>query len=474
MNNESGSQPFIRHEVRSPAGTEALKHYANAVAVMKRREPNDPTSWVYQAAIHGTYTRPLRELWNQCEHQSWFFLPWHRMYVYYFEQIVRKTVVEAGGPANWALPYWNYCLGGENAALPEQFRTPADSRNPLYVKERVASYNAGARLPDKIIDPKPALDRPNYIGIAEFGGGNGKPREPRFWGYSGLLERTPHNDVHSHIGGWMGDPETAAQDPIFWLHHANIDRLWAVWNERERRKNPVEETWKLHPFWFFDGDGRKVSKQCGGVEATAPLNYTYEPSPATIVEEPVSASPPSPPLPPSDATPPTSEPRFFGATEKQVPLTGAAVEVPVEIDPRGKEAVLRAAAPEEPERLYLNIEDIEGDKNPTTVYAVYLNLPQSPSSEDYERHYLGNLSFFGIEKAGDPAADKQPHGMRASFEVGPLLQSLREENGWDADHLRVLFEPIAPSSSGEADAEPAEAEEHSPIHIGRVSLSVDA
>ena len=43
-----------------------------------------------------------------CQHQGWFFLPWHRMYLYFFERIVRAAVVEAGGPADFALPYWNY------------------------------------------------------------------------------------------------------------------------------------------------------------------------------------------------------------------------------------------------------------------------------------------------------------------------------------------------------------------------------
>jgi hypothetical protein len=38
----------------------------------------------------------------------------------------------------------------------------------------------------------------------------------------------------------MVRPETAAQDPIFWLHHANIDRLWERWLQLGGgRANPV-------------------------------------------------------------------------------------------------------------------------------------------------------------------------------------------------------------------------------------------
>ena len=68
--------------------------------------------------------------------------------------------------------------------------------------------------------------------------------EPSFSGdESGLLEDTPHGGVHVLVGndfdqfgnpvraGWMGSFFTAGLDPIFWLHHANLDRLWQVWLE---------------------------------------------------------------------------------------------------------------------------------------------------------------------------------------------------------------------------------------------------
>ncbi|KAF2209585.1 hypothetical protein CERZMDRAFT_86904 [Cercospora zeae-maydis SCOH1-5] len=39
-----------------------------------------------------------------------------------------------------------------------------------------------------------------------------------------------HNTVHNNICGTMCDLDTAAYDPIFWLHHANVDRIGALWN----------------------------------------------------------------------------------------------------------------------------------------------------------------------------------------------------------------------------------------------------
>jgi tyrosinase len=57
----------------------------------------------------------------------------------------------------------------------------------------------------------------------------------------------------------MGNPDTAAQDPIFYLHHANIDRLWVHWIG-DGRQNPTDNTpaghtWLTTSFPFFDENG---------------------------------------------------------------------------------------------------------------------------------------------------------------------------------------------------------------------------
>ena len=65
-----------------------MEEYAQAVAIMKGRPAHDPTSWTYQAAMHGTHAQSVRPLWNGCQHGTWFFLAWHRLFIYYFERIV--------------------------------------------------------------------------------------------------------------------------------------------------------------------------------------------------------------------------------------------------------------------------------------------------------------------------------------------------------------------------------------------------
>src|SRR4051794_32870971 len=104
----------VRKEVSKLSSTDPVLHwFARAVADMKTRPLDDPTSWRYQAAIH-EYTRdtdPLQKpsdkqpadkkrFWTRCQHGGWFFLPWHRIYLHFFEQIVAATVVKLGGPTD--------------------------------------------------------------------------------------------------------------------------------------------------------------------------------------------------------------------------------------------------------------------------------------------------------------------------------------------------------------------------------------
>src|SRR5690348_16691350 len=121
----NGSQNIrIRKNVRTLGSTQDdLFWYASAVADLRTRPVIDPTSWRFLAAVHGydpnsdpnagtgdpLPARTVQErFWNQCQHQSWYFLPWHRGYLAYFEQIIAAAVVKVGGPAGWSLPYWNY------------------------------------------------------------------------------------------------------------------------------------------------------------------------------------------------------------------------------------------------------------------------------------------------------------------------------------------------------------------------------
>jgi tyrosinase len=88
-----------------------LVAYEKAVGRMRRVEPGDasptnPEGWRFQAAMHGRQLpdgRPDQSnpLFNKCQHGSWFFLPWHRMYLAAFERMVQHHL----GDDTWSLPY---------------------------------------------------------------------------------------------------------------------------------------------------------------------------------------------------------------------------------------------------------------------------------------------------------------------------------------------------------------------------------
>ena len=117
-----------RREIRSLGDTwnDTMLWYAKAVHALRKRPVTKKASWRYLAAMHdfdqagwinlGYLAKgealpkadERKRYWSQCQHQTWYFLPWHRAYLHSFEDIVRDAIKSLDGPADWALPYWNY------------------------------------------------------------------------------------------------------------------------------------------------------------------------------------------------------------------------------------------------------------------------------------------------------------------------------------------------------------------------------
>ena len=258
-------------------------------------KPRDPLSWQFQAAMHGRATRTGRadrsnSLWSRCQHGSWFFLPWHRMYLAAFEAVVQHHL----GDDDWSLPYW-YALDPDRAStavLPPAFRE-ARADNALFTEHRSVLANGGDPLPDVSGSVTQALEVEVFAtdtGVASFGGG--ERSQPSFFGEEmGAIEDTPHGFVHVVVGndfdaqgntvreGWMGSFFTAGLDPIFWLHHANLDRLWQVWLDADpEHRNPPDgdPAWFRTSFRFPAPGGGTRTFRVGDVLDPEALGYTYE------------------------------------------------------------------------------------------------------------------------------------------------------------------------------------------------------
>jgi hypothetical protein len=186
------------------------------------------------------------------------------MYLYYFERIVREM---SGNPA-WALPFWDWST---DRKLPAVFRVETSS---LYVSERAPAMNSGAgEIALSEVEVRSGAEgRPNFLGEQDY-------RQ------AGLtLESGPHTMVHVRVGGPRGlmrYPQTAALDPIFWVHHANVDRLWNRWLAEHDHSNLAASKASLNKvFIFFDERGRRVTlSACELIRATARLEYRYEGQP---------------------------------------------------------------------------------------------------------------------------------------------------------------------------------------------------
>jgi hypothetical protein len=125
-----------------------LVSYRKAIKAMQQLSKDDPTNplgWRFQANMHGVKMDAgmMNEAWHWCMHGNWWFLPWHRGYLYFFEKIVRKL----SGCDSFRLPYWPWEKDGQNA-LPAPFRDPKyqGKDNPLFNKNRVAAANNGDPL----------------------------------------------------------------------------------------------------------------------------------------------------------------------------------------------------------------------------------------------------------------------------------------------------------------------------------------
>jgi hypothetical protein len=420
-------------------------------------------------------------VWNQCQHGSWYFLPWHRMYLYYFERIIRAEVTNQGGPEDWALPFWDYS-NPVHAALPPAFRQPTmpdGSANPLFVADRASAtdfepaINDGGEILEELAFAGDALALTTFTEqppVPSFGGGATTPSQ--FFIARGALERMPHNAVHVVVGGddgWMTDPDRAALDPIFWLHHCNVDRLWEVWlAQGAGRAHPEAPEWLEQTFIFHDETGTQQNRPIRDFLVTTDIGYSYEGVTASAVVEGDLATAKSG----NEREVTMPEPEMVGASERPVVLTGAPTAVDVTIDRRAVEAHTRergetASSP----RVYLSLEDIEADRNPGVVYGVYIS---ANSDSPQEPRYVGNVSFFGIEHLSRKDLDRDgPHGFRESFDISHYVEQMRAENVWNEEQVVVFFQPLGlrqRPGGGAQDQHERRTIETQPVTIGRVSI----
>jgi tyrosinase len=491
---EAQAAPRVRPDISSPAGQRMIALYALAVRAMQDpaiNYPPQPHSWIFQSYIHSVPSNPFDpansgglyngtpelatridqiygnpapgsrqaawkaaalKCWSTCTHGSPLFPIWHRWYMYYFERVCRRMC----GSATFQLPYWNYAsnIGGslqlppafvpqQTQPFPAQQRLVFDDRGPGFANPQGKGaqnvlMNGGGYLPYPLIDYQPALAATRmFPSDTSFPDPWPSPTFTRL-GFTGRLECYPHDMVHNYVGGWMGNVPSAAGDPIFFVHHCQIDRLYASWEAKPGIQynwgttddDPAEATWKGHASWFVDETGKPVSVRMGNAVDTAALGYRYD-----NLAQPV---PPVSPLLQGTAAQPLTEVAAQRAAALDVRAGGAAVTL------QPAPGLLAASPSTTGIPAVLTLSDVVLLRRPPAPLAVFVNLPEGTPATIDGPYYAGTLNLFHFDLGtgrrmmhGPGAAHAMAMTPDFTFAIGDLLRAQQQRRLWRGGAITV-------------------------------------
>lgn len=267
----------------------------------------------------------------------------------------------------------------------------------------------------------------------------------------------------------MGDPNRAAQDPIFWLHHANIDRLWQLWLAKgEGRSNPVANAvWMDTRFQMIDRYKNPIEVATREIlDPRVQLGYCYE----------------SPEFLPVEILPIESIVRRQASALTLAPVEQSALstnESPIHLGPDPVKVVMSltssarvlevAGDAYQETRVVLRIDSIRYDKPPGVIYEIYLNLTPGQEPDTKGIHYIGSLTFFA--RRFHDTEDSTTFSSTQAFDISEAINALVEHESWTPDALTVTFveRGLIPPGSNTPETHPG-----LKARFGRISILVEA
>ncbi|KAJ3696018.1 hypothetical protein LUZ60_001395 [Juncus effusus] len=288
--------------VRPPAhlvDAQYIKKFEAAMKAMRNLPPDDPRSFKQQGMIHcaycnGTYSMLPKDMQGKMTeiqvHGSWLFFAFHRAYLHFFDKILGKLI----GDPDFAMPYWNWDTA-EGMKMPAYY---TKENSPLFDKFRNRNH-----YPPTVLDldwggtsknlSDADLITNNYRVMYQQMISNSKSPE-LFFGKSfidkptypgaGSIENKPHSNVH----GWVGDPNqpngedmgtlySAGREPLFYAHHANVDRMWSIWKTLGSRNVDFTESDYLDSsFLLYNENAELVRIMVRDCLDTRNLGYIYK------------------------------------------------------------------------------------------------------------------------------------------------------------------------------------------------------
>ncbi len=202
----------------------------NAIITLKKTTKPGHSTNVYDefVAIHFGVTRRTGIASGDGGHGGPAFFAWHREFILRFEKALQEVDPDV------TLPYWKWESGNSSDTtniFTADFLGTVGLQTSGYLSETPNTQNPDGWKVDSQLDQGngSTLLRNNNInpGSLPASDANDALDEDDFHRFRPNLEG-PHGTIHMIVGGHM-TRMTSPNDPIFFLHHANIDRLWAKW-----------------------------------------------------------------------------------------------------------------------------------------------------------------------------------------------------------------------------------------------------
>jgi polyphenol oxidase len=265
----------------------------------------------------------------------------------------------------------------------------------------------------------------------------------------GPVENIPHGPVHI----WCGDPSqpsredmgnfySAGMDPLFYAHHANIDRMWTVWkgldDARRRRTDLTDPDWLDASFLFYDETPKLVRIRVRDVLDTGALGYRYQdvPLPWTAARPTVTASRRADSL-----LTPAAQAAGAGAKKaSKFPITlDEATSVTVKRPVAARRSEVEKASKEE----VLVIDGIEVDRNVAAKFDVFVNAADHGAVGSGGRELAG--SFVNVpHRHGDNGhghgRGKKGIGIKTTLRLA-LSEQLEDLEAEDEESVEVTLVP---------------------------------
>ena len=178
------------------------------------------------------------------QHTNARLLPWHRIFLYLFEEALHNYHPDV------CVPYWDWTKPEEQHFPDWLVSVLPTVHTPTRTITVVRSPGASGGLASIAGNTPTAMSKTNYNDFSAI--------------VNGI-----HGSVHIWVGGTMSDASVSPADPVFWLYHGNLDRLWWAWynSAQGNHQNPslTGADALMDPWTYTEPDTRNIS----------PLGYTY-------------------------------------------------------------------------------------------------------------------------------------------------------------------------------------------------------